>query len=88
VTKIYTSQNGDLNVEAIQSDGSLVVSTSDIDGITETGTAVLTAADVAALQQVVAPGSTILSAAATTAIAALVAASATAEEIVNALQAT
>jgi hypothetical protein len=47
----------------------------------------LTAADVAALQQVVSPGSTILSAAATTAIAALTGSS-TAADIVTALQAT
>lgn len=84
---LWSSQTGDVNVAALNPDGSITLSSSNSNA-TATGIAVLTAADVAALQQVVSPGSTILSAAATTAIAALVPGSATAEEIVNALQAT
>lgn len=84
---LWSSSKGDVNVTGINPDGSITISV-DSSNATATGVAVLTAADVAALQQVVAPGSTILSAAATTAIAALVPASATAEEIVDALQAT
>ncbi|MDE2471769.1 MAG: hypothetical protein KGL35_24365 [Bradyrhizobium sp.] len=86
MTTLFSSKNGDVNVPAIQDDGSLVVAPADITGATTVGIDALTAVDAAALQQVVAPGSTILSAAATTAIAALTSGS-TAAEIVAALQA-
>lgn len=75
--QFWTSSNGDQPVKP-----------ADLDGVTDTGQALMTAANADAAAQAVAPGSTVLSAAATAAIAALVPGSATAEEIVNALQAT
>jgi len=84
MTTLWSSNNGDVTVTGIQADGSLLI-TVDTSNATATGVAVLTAADVAALQQVVAPGSTILSAGATAAIAALTGSS-TAANIVTALQ--
>lgn len=83
---LWSSNNGDVTVTGIQDDGSLLI-TVDTSNATAPGVAVLTAADVAALQQVVAPGSTILSAGATAAIAALTGSS-TAADIVTALQTT
>jgi len=84
--QLWSSAKGDVTVDAIGDDGSITLTTTNSNG-TATGIAVLTAADVASLQQIVAPGSTILSAAATTAIAALTGSS-TAANIVAALQAT
>lgn len=83
---LWSSGNGDVQVSAVNADGSLTISV-DTSNATAPGVAVLTAADVAALQQVVAPGSTILSAGATAAIAALTSGS-TAANIVAALQTT
>mgnify|MGYP001112597257 CR=1 FL=1 len=84
---LWSSANGDVQVSAIGADGSVTITTADISDATATGAAVLTTADVAALQQVVSPGSTLLSAAATAAIAALTGSS-TAADIVTALQTT
>ena len=75
--QFWTSSNGDQNVKA-----------DDVSDATATGQALMKASDAAAAAQVIAPGSTVLSAAATTAIAALDPSTATAEQIVNALQAT
>lgn len=86
MTTLWSSNNGDVTVTGINPDGSLLI-TVDTSNATATGVAVLTAADVAALQQVVSPGSTILSAGATAAIAALTGSS-TAANIVTALQTT
>ena len=86
MTTLWSSNNGDVTVTGIAADGSLVISV-DTSNATATGVAVLTAADVAALQQVVSPGSTVLSAGATAAIAALTGSS-TAADIVTALQTT
>ena len=62
---LWSSANGDVQVSAVNADGSITISPTNSNA-TATGVAVLTAADVAALQQVVSPGSTILSARATT----------------------
>jgi len=86
MTTLWSSNNGDVTVAGITADGSLLI-TVDTSNATATGVSVLTAADVAALQQIVSPGSTILSAAATAAIAALTSGS-NAAAIVAALQAT
>lgn len=83
---LWSSANGDVQVSAVNADGSISITT-DTSNATATGVAVLTAADVAALQQIVSPGSTILSAGATAAIAALTGSS-TAANIVTALQTT
>ena len=64
---------------------SVSVTAANITDATAIGRAALTAADAAALQQVVSPGSTVLSAGATAAIAALTGAS-NAAAIVAALQ--
>lgn len=86
MTTLWSSNNGDVTVAGINPDGSMLI-TVDTSNATATGVAVLTAADVAALQQVVSPGSTILSAGATAAIAALTSGS-NAAAIVAALQTT
>ena len=83
---LWSSANGDVNVSAVNADGSITLSVANSNATTP-GLAVLPAADVAALQQVVSPGSTILSAGATAAIAALTGSS-TAANIVTALQTT
>ena len=83
---LWSSANGDVQVSAVNADGTITIAV-DTSNATATGVAVLTAADVAALQQVVSPGSTILSAGATAAIAALTGLS-TAADIVTALQTT
>lgn len=74
--KFWTSNNGDQSVKA-----------GDVADATATGQALMKATSADAAAQVIAPGSTVLSAAATTAIAALTGSS-TAAEIVAALQAT
>lgn len=73
--KFWTSSNGDQFVQP-----------SDLEGLTETGQALLSAENAEAAAEVIAPGSTVLSAAATAAIAALTSES-TAAQIVAALQA-
>lgn len=83
---LWSSANGDVQVSAVNADGTITIAV-DTSNATAPGVAILTAADVAALQQVVSPGSTILSAGATAAIAALISGS-DAAAIVAALQTT
>lgn len=75
-TKFWTSSNGDQNIKA-----------DDVADASAVGKGLLKAEDAAAAANIIAPGSTVLSAAATSAIAALTSGS-TAADIVAALKAT